>query len=57
MKEWQCAACGKLIKVEDDYEPIQCCSGRDCGCMGREVNPAFCDNCEEKIFGKPKEVK
>lgn len=52
VKDWKCRACGKQVEVEDDYEPQMCCSGRDCGCMGMEVNPVFCDECEEKIFGK-----
>ncbi|MDF2563749.1 MAG: hypothetical protein K0Q53_144 [Massilibacillus sp.] len=52
MKDWKCVACGCEIKVEDDYEPEYCCSGKDCGCMGRPINPEFCNECEIKIFGE-----
>ena len=52
MKKYNCAACGKEIEVYDEYEPEYCCDGRECGCMGKPMNPMFCDECEEKIFGK-----
>ncbi len=55
MKKWNCDACGIEIKIDDDYEPQFCCAGRmedACGCMGRPINPIFCDECEVKIFGK-----
>lgn len=52
MKEWKCITCGKDIEVEDDYEYEFCCEGRDCNCKGLPINPAFCDECENKIFGK-----
>lgn len=51
MKSFECYACRKEIQVEDDYEPEYCCSGANCGCMGSPINPVFCDECEEKIFG------
>lgn len=54
MKAWVCDACGKGIEVPDDYEQERCCSGlrEQCGCMGQPINPVFCDECEEKIYGK-----
>ena len=52
LKKWSCSGCGKEIEVNDDYEEENCCDGRMCGCQGREVNPVFCDKCEEKIYGK-----
>ena len=53
MKQWNCNACYKDIEVYDEYEPEMCCSGlrEHCACMGQPINPVFCDECEEKIFG------
>ncbi len=25
-------------------EPLSCCSGMDCGCMGQPIEPPFCSN-------------
>lgn len=55
MKKCKCAACGIEIEVYDEYEPEYCCDGRMCGCRGEPINPMFCDECEEKIFGKQEE--
>lgn len=56
MKPWKCDICGKSIDVEDDYEPQMCCTGSlyeiHCGCMGKPINPMFCNDCEIKIFGE-----
>jgi hypothetical protein len=57
MKPWRCGDCNKEIQVYDEYEPEYCCDGRECGCMGRETNPLFCDECEEKREKFCKEVK
>lgn len=54
MKPWKCSACGAQIEVYDEYEPQMCCAGRmgdACGCMGEPINPVFCDECEERLFG------
>lgn len=51
MKDWKCDSCNKDIYVLDDYEQEYCCSGRECGCYGLPINPVFCDDCEEKIYG------
>lgn len=35
-------------KMSDDdtlWEPMSCCSGSNCGCMGLPINPPLCDNC------------
>lgn len=48
------SACGKDCLAPKDYEPEGCCSGRECGCMGREINPVFCDKCEEKFMNYSK---
>lgn len=32
-----CEICGKEIEVE------MCCSGRECGCMGKPVEPPVCE--------------
>lgn len=52
MKNWPCDICGKDIQVEDDYKSEYCCSGLDnqCGCMGKPINPVFCEECENKLF-------
>lgn len=55
MKEWRCNGCGKPIEVYDDYEPEFCCDGRGCGCLGEVINPMFCDDCEEKVYGNRNE--
>ncbi|HEY8890232.1 MAG TPA: hypothetical protein VIM70_08235 [Clostridium sp.] len=52
MKKWSCSACGREIEVYDDYEEEYCCDGMWCGCQGREINPVFCNECEEMIHGK-----
>ena len=56
MKNVNCPLCGKLaeFKVEDDYEVEYCCSGlsEQCGCGGFPINPVFCNECDEKLFGK-----
>lgn len=54
-KAWNCSTCGADIQVPSDYEPEGCCSGRECGCMGREINPVFCSDCENKLFKPSKE--
>lgn len=51
-KEWPCDACGTMTTAPIDYEQEGCCSGRECGCMGRHINPIFCDECTKKIFGE-----
>jgi len=53
MKKWNCDTCGKEIEVKDDYASEYCCSGlaEGCGCIGKPINPVFCDECEKKIFG------
>ncbi|MGE7545052.1 hypothetical protein [Sporosarcina newyorkensis] len=52
MKESNCHACNKEIKVVADYEPEWCCDGRECGCRGLPINPVFCDKCEKQILGE-----
>lgn len=52
MKSWKCYACSKDIEVYVEYEPEFCCNGNDCYCLGEPINPMFCDECEEKYFGK-----
>lgn len=53
MKTIDCAGCHKDIEVDDEYEPEYCCSGlrEQCGCMGMSINPVFCDECAESLFG------
>ncbi len=44
-----CSSCSeKYFGVEPEY----CCSGRDCGCMGRPIEPDYCDKCLEKLYEK-----
>ena len=59
IKKWECDSCHIEIEVEDDYEPIFCCSGlpNQCGCMGKPTKPVFCDECEEEIFSSERERK
>lgn len=45
-----CIICGKPVP---NYEPVMCCSGRDCGCLGLPDEPPFCSKeCEDKIYGR-----
>lgn len=30
------------------YVPQMCCDGRECGCMGRPIEPCWCDECWAK---------
>lgn len=51
MKKWFCDGCGKEIEVYEEYEREYCCNGVGCGCMGKHINPIFCDECIKKIYG------
>jgi hypothetical protein len=42
-KCWEC-------KTADIPEPEYCCSGYECGCCGKPIDPPFCDECFKKIF-------
>ncbi len=46
----RCFACreDKEPKCFTKQEPVYCCSGRDCGCMGQSIEPPICDACLEK---------
>ena len=38
--------------------PGMCCSGRECGCMGRPIDPVVCSmECFDKIINKYKKMK
>ena len=39
---YQCSVCNK--DMEEDYEPLTCCTGFECGCMGRIIEPIVCSN-------------
>lgn len=42
-----CIVCNKEFQGE---EPVMCCSGRDCGCMGMPIDPIVCsDECFNKL--------
>lgn len=46
----KCYYCNAEMTDEDmdSYEPITCCSGRDCGCMGLPTEPPVCLKCKSK---------
>jgi len=47
-----CEVCGKEFLGDP---PVMCCSGRDCGCMGRPIEPVVCSKeCFNKIINKYK---
>lgn len=50
LKDWNCDKCGDTIKVLNDYEPIECCSGYLCGCYGYPINPVLCEKCMSEIY-------
>lgn len=45
-----CMVCGDEFSGP---EPLMCCSGRDCGCMGMPVEPILCHKkeCHDKMHG------
>ena len=43
-----CLMCGKPVP---DYEPIRCCNGADCSCMGLPIEPCVCsDKCYSDLM-------
>lgn len=45
----KCIVCDKQVF---DYKPEMCCSGFECGCLGRPIEPPLCSaECASKIFG------
>jgi len=56
--DYYCLICQKSLF---DYEPEFCCSGQDCGCLGKPTNPPVCSKrclkaCMDGI-GKPMEQR
>ena len=51
-EKYYCDICGiELI----NYEPLKCCNGFDCGCMGQPTNPPICsEKCWDKAMNKKK---
>lgn len=50
-KGWDyCYYCGNKMTDDDfdNYEPMMCCSGRDCGCLGLPTEPPYCIKCSNK---------
>ena len=48
-EKYYCWHCG-IVEIP---EPMGCCSGRDCGCMGLPIDPPFCsDKCMEEYYIK-----
>jgi len=40
-----CIVCGNEIEL------TMCCSGRDCGCMGKPIDPPVCSSeCYDELF-------
>jgi hypothetical protein len=43
-----CAICNRPVP---GWEPILCCSGYECGCMGQPTEPCVCSNkCEAAVY-------
>lgn len=43
-----CDICGKPV---EGYEFKYCCSGSQCGCMGKPIEPCTCSKeCDEALF-------
>lgn len=52
-KLWACDGCGNVnVEVDKDYQPQGCCDGRECGCMGQQINPVFCTKCHTQAYGE-----
>lgn len=49
VKNEPCYKCGVVVEVDSDYEPEGCCNSFECGCMGMQTNPVFCDECYSKL--------
>jgi hypothetical protein len=48
-----CWGCGKV----EIPEPVSCCSGHECGCMGQPIDPPFCsDECQREWSSNRKSV-
>lgn len=48
--KFECIACGDSIP---DFDPKMCCSGHECGCLGKPTEPQVCSNkCYDQIFKK-----
>lgn len=43
-KCWNC-------NINEIPEPQYCCSGYQCGCMGKPIDPPLCDECYEILLG------
>jgi len=58
IKMYNCLICYKPVP---EYEPKFCCSGFECGCMGKPTEPCVCsDACANALFdgiGKPLEQR
>lgn len=39
---------------EEIPEPVMCCSGRDCGCLGQPIDPPYCPEHYEELKQKNK---
>jgi hypothetical protein len=38
--------------TEEIDEPMGCCDGRECGCMGMPVEPPYCGKCWEEMMNE-----
>ena len=45
---YNCIICNKPVP---DYEPKLCCSGYECGCLGKPIEPCLCSiECDHALF-------
>ena len=48
MKKHYCWNCNKV----EIPKPVECCSGKDCCCVGLPIDPPFCSpDCQDLYFG------
>jgi len=48
-EKFYCCNC----KVVEIPEPVWCCDGRECGCMGLPIDPPFCsEKCGHEYYDK-----
>ena len=48
-EKFYCWNCGEV----EIPEPVGCCDGRECGCMGLPIDPPFCsEKCQEEYYTK-----
>lgn len=46
---WKCIWCSASVQ---EYMPVFCCLGDDCGCQGLPIEPPVCETCAKERMGE-----